>query len=92
MNNEQQQAKIRQFMSNKKMVEAVKNVLLSSIGGDDIRKFILDLVPQCNDNKELGENVRAVFMGMKLFESGFKKLLEIGKEQTPKKEKKNPAV
>ncbi|MEA2067515.1 MAG: hypothetical protein U9O65_10600 [Thermotogota bacterium] len=89
---EQDKAKIRQFVSNEKMVQAVKDVLLSSIEGDDIRKFVLDLVPQCKDDKELGENVRAVFMGMKLFEKSFKKLLEIGKEKRQGKAKTNPAV
>lgn len=90
MTTEQEKIKIKKFMSDEKMVQAVKNVLLSSMTD---KRFVLDLVPNCKDNKQLGENVKAVFMGIKLFENGFKKLLEIGKEKTQdKKENKNPAV
>ena len=64
---------------------------MSSFEGGDMRKFILDIAPRC-DNGQLGENVRAIYMAMKLFENGFKKILKIGKEKKPGKDGRNPAI
>jgi hypothetical protein len=97
---ERDKGKLKQFVKDGRMVEAVQKVLLScayyegTIKKDGIpdENFILDVVRRKSTNNEIGAEVKAIYYAIKLLEKGFIELKQFGKEERRDKKKENPAI
>ncbi len=101
--------KIATFVADEAMMEAVKKVLLAVIYGQGTIKTGEPAKPVTNaalmlvfktvrgeaivKNEQLGEDLRALAMGLNYLEAGFQQLTKInGKEAGGEEPKSNPAI
>lgn len=97
---EREKGSLNRFVNDKVMLEAVKKILFSGIyfegtirkEGIAIKNFTLDFVRNDRTNDEIGADLRAAFMAIKLLERGFEKIVYFSKQKNSDNEKiKNPA-
>lgn len=106
---DQEKSQIEKFVGNKKMFEAVRKVLLAGIYENGVLKPGEDHDPSKNfaltqvftalihghpiSDEDIGQNIRAQAAGIRLVETGFKKLVDLKETApVPAPGKGNPAL
>ena len=102
--NDKEKAEVEKFAFNATMREAVKKVVLDIVykgtllkgkDAEPTKNFTLSLASQAGKmnitNEQVGAELRSMWAGVDLLESGFEAIMDMVKKPEPKKDKMNPA-